>query len=104
MNRFFLKHVSSILAGLALLMLSVGLVMAGCAPGLPEPASEDAKLYVQFCSGEGCHGPIPPQASGRGYWRNQYSRMIDLMETRGWPLPNAEQDRKIRDYLQRNAG
>lgn len=104
MSRFLQKHVSSTLAGLALLMLSVGLVMAGCAPGLPEPESEDARLYVQFCSGEGCHGAIPPQGSGRGYWRNQYTRMIDLMKTQGWPLPNAEQDRKIRDYLQRNAG
>ena len=87
-----------------LVMLSVGLVMAGCAPGLPEPESEDAKLYVQFCSGEGCHGAIPPQGGGRGYWRNQYTRMIDIMKTQGWPLPNAEQERKIRDYLERNAG
>ena len=104
MNRSLQKHVSSVLAGLALLLLVTGLLMAGCAPGLPEPESEDAKLYVEFCSGNGCHGPIPQQGSGRGYWRNQYTRMIDLMKTQGSPLPNPEQDRKIRDYLKRNAG
>lgn len=103
MNQILHRNVSLSLALLALATLGLGLVMAGCAPGLPEPESEDAKLYVQFCSGEGCHGAIPPQSGSPGYWRNQYPRMITLMKESGWALPNPEQDEKIRAYLKRFA-
>jgi hypothetical protein len=79
-------------------------VLAACGAKLPEPESEGAQLYVQYCSGQGCHGPIPPQQDSIGYWNNQYDRMIVLMRTEwGWPLPDAEQDRKIRDYLEKHA-
>jgi hypothetical protein len=87
---------------LLLTALLLGVAVA-CAPGLPEPESEDAQLYVQFCSGNGCHGPIPPQTDGMGYWNNQYDRMIVLMRDAGTPLPNAEQDRRIRAYIQKYA-
>lgn len=98
------RDVSSLLGLAAVLLLVGGLAGAGCAGGLPEPESEGAQLYVQYCSGEGCHGPIPPQRGGRGYWRNQYARMIQLMRDQGWPLPDESQDAKIREYLERNAG
>ena len=104
MMRSLQRHVSGVLAACALGLVGVGAGMAGCAPSLPEPESEGAQLYVQYCSGEGCHGAIPPQTGGPGYWRNQYTRMLDLMREQGWPLPDAEKDRKIRDYLQRHAG
>ena len=90
------------LAGAVLLIATV--VMAGCARGLPEPESEGAVLYVQFCSGSGCHDPIPPQSGGKGYWRIQYDRMLPIMQKAGWTLPDEEQDRKIREYLARFAG
>jgi len=88
----------SMLAALALILFTVG-----CAPSLPEPESEEAQLYVKYCSGSGCHDPIPPQVDSPGYWNNQYDRMIILMRDEGWPLPNPEEDRKIRDYIQRHA-
>ena len=103
MNRFLQRHVSLTLWVLALGLVSVGATMAGCAPGLPEPESEGARLYVQFCSGEGCHGPIPPQSGGKGYWRNQVDRMLPIMEDAGWVLPNPEQEAKVREYLTRFA-
>ena len=103
MIRFLQRHVSLTLWIAALALVGTGATMAGCARGLPEPESEGAKLYVQFCSGEGCHGPIPPQSGGKGYWRNQYDRMLPIMRDAGWVLPDPEQDRKIRDYLTRFA-
>lgn len=103
MNRFLQRHVSLALAVVAVGITATAMVMAGCGGKLPEPESEGAKLYVQYCSGEGCHGPIPPQSGGRGYWRNQYDRMLPIMEKAGWVLPDPEQDRKIRDYLTRFA-
>ena len=76
---------------------------AGCAPSLPEPESEEAQLYVKYCSGSGCHDPIPPQVDSMGYWNNQYDRMIILMRNEGWPLPTPAEDRKIRGYIERYA-
>ncbi|RKZ10412.1 hypothetical protein DRQ53_11035 [bacterium] len=104
-----MKHLQwlSVARSLALLagvVLAFGLGMAACAPGLPEPESESAQLYVQYCSGQGCHGPIPPQGAGKGYWRSQYDRMIDLMIKESWPLPNEKEDLKIRAYLEKYAG
>jgi hypothetical protein len=104
MTRFLQHRVSLTLWIAAFGLAGAGGMMAGCAGGLPEPESEGAKLYVQFCSGEGCHGPIPPQRGGKGYWRNQYDRMLPMMKDAGWVLPDAGQDRKIREYLERNAG
>ena len=91
-------------AGIAV-MLAVGLLMglAACGAKLPEPESEGAQLYVEYCSGQGCHGPIPPQTDSMGYWNNQYDRMIVLMRDKGWKLPNPEQDRKIRAYIEKHA-
>jgi hypothetical protein len=91
-----------VLAAAGLIGASLGL--AGCTQELPEPDSEGARLYVQYCSGEGCHGAIPPQTGGPGYWRNQYTRMLDIMRDRGWPIPDEPQEEKILDYLQRHAG
>jgi len=99
MNRFLQRHVSLALALAAFSLALIGGAMAGCGAKLPEPESEGARLYVQYCSGEGCHGPIPPQGGGRGYWRNQYDRMLPIMRDAGWDLPDAEEDRKIREYL-----
>ena len=77
--------------------------LAACGTKLPEPESEGAQLYVKYCSGAGCHGPIPPQVDSIGYWNNQYDRMIILMRNQNWPLPNPQQDRKIRDYIEKHA-
>lgn len=79
------------------------LATIGCAPSLPEPESEEAQLYVKYCSGSGCHDPIPPQVDSPGYWTNQYDRMIILMREEGWPLPTPEEDRKMRAYLEKHA-
>jgi hypothetical protein len=83
--------------------LVLGLVVAGCGASLPEPESEGAQLYVKYCSGSGCHGPIPPQVDTMGYWNNQYDRMIVLMREENWPLPSPEEDRKIRAYIEKHA-
>jgi len=74
-----------------------------CGQSLPEPESEAAQLYVAYCSGSGCHGPIPPQGSPPKYWEVQYERMLLTMQQSARPLPTAEQDAIILDYLRRNA-
>ena len=80
------------------------LVVCGCSKmELPEPESRPAKLYVQYCSGSGCHGPIPPQRDAWGIWEYQYDRMIDLMKRQGWPLPSPAEDQEIRDYIKKFA-
>ncbi|HKK72106.1 MAG TPA: hypothetical protein VKA86_12865 [Candidatus Krumholzibacteria bacterium] len=84
-------------------LLVLGIVVAGCGASLPEPESESAQLYVKYCSGSGCHGPIPPQVDTMGYWNNQYDRMIVLMKDENWPLPTPEEDRKIRAYIEKHA-
>ena len=89
----------SLVALVALLFV----VVSGCGAELPEPESEEAQLYVKYCSGSGCHDPIPPQVDSMGYWNNQYDRMIILMRDEGWQLPTPEEDRKIRDYIERHA-
>lgn len=81
----------------------VAVSLVACGPELPEPDSREAKLYVEYCSGSGCHDPIPPQVDSIGYWNNQYDRMLVLMEDEGWKLPNPEEDRLIRAYLEKHA-
>jgi hypothetical protein len=78
------------------------LLALGCA-SLPEPESADARLYVRYCSGEGCHGPILPQAGGRKYWDGQTERMYALMRKQNWPLPNEEEKKRILQYLYKHA-
>lgn len=103
MTRFLLRHLPTLFAVAAAGLVLSGLIMGGCAPGLPEPESPDALLYVRYCSSAGCHGAIPPQGGSKGYWKMQYPRMLQTMETAGHPLPNADEDRKIRAYLARFA-
>lgn len=88
---------------LTLLGVAALMTMAACGAKLPEPESEGAQLYVQYCSGSGCHDPIPPQVDSIGYWNNQYDRMIILMRDQGWRLPGPTEDRKIRDYIEKHA-
>jgi hypothetical protein len=83
--------------------LTIVLSLVACAPKLPEPESKPAKLYVQYCAGAGCHDPIPPQRDSIGYWNSQYDRMIVLMRDKGMALPNAEEDRLMREYLEKYA-
>lgn len=87
---------------LAVLVCFVWIAWA-CGQALPEPESEDAQLYVTYCSGAGCHDPIPPQGSPPRYWDLQYARMIQLMQQTGRPLPSAVESEKIQAYLQRHA-
>ncbi len=79
------------------------LLLAGCAPELPEPESEGARLYVRYCSGSGCHDPIPPQTDSIGYWNNQYERMLGTMQRAGRALPNSTEDAAIRAYIEKYA-
>lgn len=79
------------------------LVAWACARSLPEPESEAAQLYVKYCSGSGCHGPIPPGGSNAKYWDIQYGRMLEVMEKSGIALPPPREDAMIRDYLARHA-
>lgn len=74
-----------------------------CGQSLPEPDSEEAQLYVAYCSGSGCHGPIPPQGSPPRYWEIQYGRMLTLMKQSGRPLPTEAEGDRILGYLQRHA-
>jgi hypothetical protein len=83
--------------------MTVGIALAACSSKLPEPESEAAQLYVKYCSGSGCHDPIPPQVDSKGYWDNQYKRMILLMRDKGLRVPDAREDALIRDYLEKNA-
>ncbi len=83
------------------LLFSALLLVLGCT-SLPEPESEGARLYVQYCSGKSCHGPIMPQAGGRKYWDGQMNRMLDIMRNKNVPLPNAQQKKIILEYLHRH--
>jgi hypothetical protein len=83
--------------------LLAGVLAAGCGPKLPEPETRAAQLYVKYCSGSGCHGPIPPQRDIARYWDLQTDRMLVLMREQGWALPTPEEDREIRAYLHKHA-
>jgi len=89
---------SMILALLALV------AVLGCAQqGLPEPESRGAQLYVAYCSGSGCHDPIPPQRDSIGYWNNQYERMIKEFNAPNNLLPSPEEEQEILAYLRKHA-
>jgi hypothetical protein len=91
-----------ILLFLALLLFVVTLV--ACAKqSIPEPESEGARLYVQYCSGSGCHDPIPPQQSSFGYWQTQYRRWSDTLRKDGHAAPNPEEDEVILAWLKKHA-
>jgi hypothetical protein len=84
-----------------LLLLAASAATAGCGPELPEPESHSAQLYVQYCSGSGCHSAIPPQRSSFAIWQNQYQRMLGIMTDQGWTLPNASEEKEILEYLRK---
>ena len=91
-------------ASVAFAAVVLGLItLVACAKGLPDPESEEAQLYTRYCSGAGCHDPIPPGTDSMGYWNNQYDRMIELMRDQSWPLPSPEEDAKIRAYIEKYA-
>jgi hypothetical protein len=85
----------------ALLLTAVSWV--ACGRELPEPESPGARLYTRYCSGEGCHGPIPPRRGGKRYWDMQYARMLPLMRKEGWKLPSRAETEEILAYLHRHA-
>ena len=85
------------------LVLFVATLFACAKHSIPEPESEGAKLYVQYCSGSGCHDAIPPQQSSFGYWQNQYKRWSDILRQDGHPAPNAEEDEIILAWLKKHA-
>ncbi len=91
-----------LLALTAWLLASTFITWLGCA-SLPEPDSADARLYVRYCSGSGCHDPILPQAGGRKYWDQQIERMLDVMRKGNRPLPSADEMQRITRYLHRHA-
>jgi hypothetical protein len=78
-------------------------LLPGCGGKLPEPESRPAQLYVQYCSGRGCHSPIPPQSDVANKWKLQTDRMLALMRERGAPLPSPEEEQEIREYLRKHA-
>lgn len=84
------------------LVVNALIVWLGCA-SLPEPDSPDARLYVRYCSGSGCHDPILPQAGGRRYWDLQVQRMLNVMRENGSPVPTAQQRERIIAYLHKHA-
>ena len=85
-------------------MLAAFLVLAvSCGRDLPEPESRGAALYVRYCSGKGCHDPIPPGRAGARYWDREYERMLVLMRKQSNALPSSEEQVEIIDYLHRNA-
>ncbi len=90
-----------------LLFLALAVFLAtlfACAKhSIPEPESEGAKLYVQYCSGSGCHDPIPPQQSSFGYWQTQYKRWSDTLRADGVSAPNAAEDEIILAWLKKHA-
>ena len=81
----------------------LSLMLYACTRSLPEPESEGAQLYPQYCSGSGCHGPIPPERGGERYWVNQTERMLQIMARASMSLPTAQQKSVILEYLFRNA-
>jgi hypothetical protein len=89
---------------LLLALLAALLLLAfGCGSKLPEPESPPARLYVQYCSGKGCHDPIPPKRGGAQYWELQNKRMLVLMRNQGFPLPSPAEQEEILAYLRRHA-
>lgn len=93
-----------ILPSLSVALLPVVLIAAwNCGAKIPEPESREAQLYVAYCSGKGCHDPIPPRRGGKEYWDQQTRRMLELMRKQGRPLPTAEEQAQIDAYLRRHA-
>lgn len=89
---------------LPLCLCAAGLLLAlSCGSKLPEPESRPARLYVQYCSGKGCHDPIPPKRGGTQYWEMQNKRMMELMRRQGSPLPSPAEEQEILAYLRRHA-
>ncbi|MSR83451.1 MAG: hypothetical protein EXS58_11095 [Candidatus Latescibacteria bacterium] len=85
-------------------LCTAGLLLAlSCSSKLPEPESRPAQLYRQYCSGKGCHDPIPPKRGGTQYWELQHKRMLELMRQQGRDLPSLAQQEEILSYLRRHA-
>ena len=83
--------------------LSALFLAAGCGSKLPEPESHPAQLYRQYCSGKGCHDPIPPRRGGTQYWDLQNQRMLELMRQQGHALPSPAEQAEILSYLHRHS-
>lgn len=89
---------------LPLCLCTAGLLLAlSCGSKLPEPESHPAQLYRQYCSGKGCHDPIPPRRGGAQYWELQHKRMLELMRQQGRDLPSLAEQEEILSYLRRHA-
>ncbi len=99
----FVPTLRSLLFALSASGLLAILGASACSPKLPEPESRAARLYVTYCSGKGCHDPIPPRRGGREYWNDQTRRMLELMRQHGRPLPTPEEQAQIDAYLRRHA-
>ena len=81
----------------------VGWMMACAKASIPEPESQGAKLYVKYCSAQGCHDPIPPQGSSYPYWKNQYARWSGKLRQSGGAAPTAQEDQVILAWLKKYA-
>jgi hypothetical protein len=85
------------------LALFCGSLYACAKHSIPEPESEGARLYVQYCSASGCHEAIPPQESSFGYWQNQYKRWSDNLRREGMASPSPAEDEIILAWLKKHA-
>ncbi len=81
----------------------VGWILACAKASIPEPESEGAKLYVKYCSAQGCHDPIPPQESSYPYWKNQYARWSAKLRQSGGAAPTSREDEIILAWLKKHA-
>jgi hypothetical protein len=77
-------------------------IVAGCAPSLPDPGSRGAQVLVERCGG--CHRVYAPSLLTADMWRYQVDRMRQLLAQRGLPWLSAADERALLDYLTTHAG
>ena len=80
----------------------LGMLLAGCGPGLPEPESPGAQAYARRC-GE-CHRAYSPRSMTWPMWEYQLGRMRLLLTQLRRPWLTPEEEPLVLDYIKRNAG
>ncbi len=84
--------------------LIAGAVLLGGCRSLPEPDSPGAKAYEASCgTATDCHRAYMPGTMTWPMWNYQLGRMKEMFAKKGRAWLTPEEERLVKDYLQRHA-